>query len=70
MKLLDKRNEKMYKEFEAYFNNDGLRMDVIYKKLSEKYYLGVSRIAKIIVEQAKKIRDKKSLLNNKESINN
>ncbi|MBU0695956.1 MAG: hypothetical protein KKE39_05455 [Bacteroidetes bacterium] len=60
-KLSEKRNEKIYQEFENLFNDKGLRIDVIYNKLSERYFISASRIGKIVVEQAKKIRELKEI---------
>jgi hypothetical protein len=67
-KLSEKRNKIIYQEFEKLFNNDGLRMDVIYSKLSEKWFLSTAMIGRIVVAQAKIIREQKEA-QNKETIN-
>lgn len=51
--LLDKRDQNILADFSKYFNK-GLRPDVIYKKLSQKYFLSESTVTRIIQKQAKK----------------
>jgi hypothetical protein len=51
--ILVKRDLSIYSEFERLFNEKGLRIEVIYKKLSLKYFLSEQSIQKIVLNQAK-----------------
>ncbi len=52
---LSKRNEQIFKQFEKMFNVDGLRIDVIYSRLSDKYFLSSQSIQKIVLNHARSI---------------
>ncbi|WP_312340625.1 hypothetical protein [Sphingobacterium sp.] len=51
--LLEKRAENILKDFTRLFNQ-GLRTEVIYQKLSEKYFLAENTVTKIVRSQARK----------------
>jgi len=52
---LVERDKIIFKEFEMLFNIKGLRMEVIYARLSVKFYLSEQSIQKIVLKTAKTI---------------
>lgn len=52
----DRRNKEIFKRFETMFNDDGLRCDIIYKRLAPLFYLSEQSIQKIVLKEAHRIK--------------
>ncbi|HTK20407.1 MAG TPA: hypothetical protein VL442_12855 [Mucilaginibacter sp.] len=50
---LEKRNQKIYKDFDKMFNKDLIRPDVIYNRLADTYTLTPETVARIVSNQAR-----------------
>lgn len=50
-----KRDASILNDYRRFFN-DGLRQEVIYQRLSDKYYLAESSLVKIVRSEARKTK--------------
>ncbi|HEK20688.1 hypothetical protein [Mucilaginibacter sp.] len=51
--LLNKRNQALFNEYAEMWGKQGMREDLIFEKLSEKYFLCRDTVYRIILKQSK-----------------